>query len=342
MPVFVSAPSRLHFGLLRFEQPTGPSFGGLGMMIDRPRLEVAVSAADQWSVDGFAAARAREAAERALASTPAAHKPSALALRVTADASLHHGLGGGTQLALAIAAGVRALVGLPPGDAATLAAAVGRGQRSAVGSYGFVHGGLIWELGRQPNEPLSALGARIDDAARLAVRTGGLAGRLRSERSTRTRRLSSASPDAGRDDRATAGAGGRRNPPRRPPRRPRCLRRRRVPVWPPLGRAVRRRAGRRLRVASDRPARGGDSRPGRARHGTIVVGADSVCPRREPGRGRRADAGTERAPRDRRLHHRRSPARQPRRAFQHQARPEGNRFSTGPPNRRPRKAKECC
>ena len=50
--VRITTPSRLHFGLLRFSQESGPSYGGLGMMIDRPRVEVELSAADEWSVSG--------------------------------------------------------------------------------------------------------------------------------------------------------------------------------------------------------------------------------------------------------------------------------------------------
>jgi beta-RFAP synthase len=72
---------------------------------------------------------------------------------------LHRGLGGGTQLALAVAAGVYQLEGRSP-DIVHLAAMVDRGRRSAVGSHGFVHGGLIWEKGRL-GDRLAPLAARV-------------------------------------------------------------------------------------------------------------------------------------------------------------------------------------
>jgi beta-RFAP synthase len=73
----------------------------------------------------------------------------------------HAGLGSGTQLGLAVAAGMRqlfrptatlaapdAVVRLDTSDAVELARAVGRGRRSCVGVYGFSGGGLIVEGGR--------------------------------------------------------------------------------------------------------------------------------------------------------------------------------------------------
>ena len=63
----VVAPSRLHFGLLHvpvaglIHWPDGTPvrhFGGLGLMIDRPGLEVRVEPADEWSATGPLADRA--------------------------------------------------------------------------------------------------------------------------------------------------------------------------------------------------------------------------------------------------------------------------------------------
>ena len=61
----------------------------------------------------------------------------------------HAGLGSGTQLALAVAAGVRRFHGLPldvRGDAIRL----GRGARSGVGIGLFDRGGLVVDGGRGP------------------------------------------------------------------------------------------------------------------------------------------------------------------------------------------------
>jgi beta-RFAP synthase len=67
----------------------------------------------------------------------------------------------GTQLALSVAAGLNAWTGRPQPSPAELALSVGRGQRSAVGTYGFVAGGLIVERGRLPGEPFSPLDCRV-------------------------------------------------------------------------------------------------------------------------------------------------------------------------------------
>jgi beta-RFAP synthase len=161
MPVVVSTPSRLHFGLLRFEQPDGLSYGGLGMMIAEPRWVVQLEPAPHWSGEGQGVERALGFARRVLDDAESPDKPPALRLRINEAIPPHRGLGGGTQLGLAVAAGVRQLLKLPAANATELAVAAGRGLRSAVGAHGFIHGGLIWETGRLPGESLGRLAARV-------------------------------------------------------------------------------------------------------------------------------------------------------------------------------------
>ena len=171
MSVTISTPSRLHFGLLRFEQIDGPSFGGLGMMIAEPRCTLRLTAASEWQSNGPDAERAITHAQQALAHLVAAGQrpaganqqtPPALRIEVLDSIPPHQGLGSGTQLALAIAAGVRTLYGVPPASAEELAAMVGRGRRSAIGCHGFLQGGLLYELGSLPNEPLGRLAQRVE------------------------------------------------------------------------------------------------------------------------------------------------------------------------------------
>jgi beta-RFAP synthase len=70
-------------------------------------------------------------------------------------------LGVGTQLALSVAAGLSAFCGLPASAPQELARSVGRGRRSAIGTYGFVYGGLIVEQGKLPSEGISPLDTRL-------------------------------------------------------------------------------------------------------------------------------------------------------------------------------------
>ena len=179
MSVTISTPSRLHFGLLRFEQAEGPSFGGLGMMIADPRTTVRLTPANNWQAEGPDSERAVTHAQRALEHIKSAagqrpvgadqNTPPALHIEVLESIPPHQGLGSGTQLALAIAAGVRTLYGLPPASAEELAAMVGRGRRSAIGCHGFLSGGLLYELGSYPDETLGRLARRVEVPAAWRV-----------------------------------------------------------------------------------------------------------------------------------------------------------------------------
>jgi beta-RFAP synthase len=131
------------------------------MMIREPRWTLRIEAASQWFFEGPGAERASELAIRLWQSLATADAPPALRVSIDAAIPLHHGFGGGTQVALAIAAGIRRLLNLGPATADELAAMTGRGKRSAVGTHGFLHGGLIWETGRLPDEHLGRLAARV-------------------------------------------------------------------------------------------------------------------------------------------------------------------------------------
>jgi beta-ribofuranosylaminobenzene 5'-phosphate synthase len=177
--VTISTPSRLHFGLLRFEQAEGPSFGGLGMMIADPSTIVRLTPANHWQATGFDAERAVTHAQRALEHIQSAagqrpagadqKTPPALHIEALQSIPPHQGLGSGTQLALAVAAGVRTLCGLPAATAPELAAMVGRGRRSAIGCHGFLSGGLLYELGSYPDEALGRLARRVEVPAAWRV-----------------------------------------------------------------------------------------------------------------------------------------------------------------------------
>jgi len=160
MSVDVIAPSRLHFGLLSFGQAVGRQFGGAGVMIDQPGLHLRVSPHDTFVASGLLADRVERVMRRfaeslKLRSLPACH------IEVLAAPPQHQGLGTGTQLALAVVAGFNALRGNTPQAPAELARLSGRGARSAIGTYGFVHGGLLMESGKLPGESLSPLERRV-------------------------------------------------------------------------------------------------------------------------------------------------------------------------------------
>ena len=157
--VRVIAPSRLHFGMLSFGQSGLPRYGGVGAMIDSPRLEIELVAADRLEAHGPDAQRAEELARLAIAHWQLA---AGCRIAIVAAPPPHVGFGTGTQMALAIAAGLLALHGRPTSDAVELARPMGRAGRSAVGTYGFSMGGLIVEAGRTDEQQISPLISRME------------------------------------------------------------------------------------------------------------------------------------------------------------------------------------
>lgn len=160
--VRVSAPSRLHFGLLSFGYDDRRQFGGIGVALDTPRCElefVPNEGRTGFSATGTDADRAAMFAERWAAKN---RLDLNCEIKVRAAVPAHVGLGSGTQLALSVAAGLQTLFGMPTNDVAQLAGSVGRGLRSAVGTYAFAQGGLIFEPGKLPGEPLAPLTCRVE------------------------------------------------------------------------------------------------------------------------------------------------------------------------------------
>jgi beta-RFAP synthase len=143
--VFVEAAARLHLGVLDLGGSLGRWFGGIGASIHAPTLLVSARADDTLRVEGEAADRAREFAQRFLDS----HAPGRGAyICVHRVLPSHAGLGSGTQLALAVAQAIAETYEIDV-DAAALSRAVGRARRSAIGTWTFAGGGLVVEGGRR-------------------------------------------------------------------------------------------------------------------------------------------------------------------------------------------------
>ncbi|HEY1783919.1 MAG TPA: hypothetical protein VGG30_00170, partial [Pirellulales bacterium] len=157
----VWAPSRLHFGLLSFGNQAERQYGGAGVMVDAPGLTLTIRPAERLSAAGPLAARALGFAEQFAQRSEMPDEP-ACHIEIETAAPEHSGLGTGTQLALAVAAGLDTLAGCPTRDAARWARLMGRGERSAVGTHGFTRGGLLVEGGKLAGEAVSPLVSRIE------------------------------------------------------------------------------------------------------------------------------------------------------------------------------------
>jgi beta-ribofuranosylaminobenzene 5'-phosphate synthase len=176
----IRTPSRLHFGLFGWGPEIVRQFGGIGLMIDSPGVQLSVERAPTWVTDGPLANRLEEIVaqlrERMLESG-CTLPPARISVQSAPEE--HVGLGVGTQLSLAVARAVLKLAGLLDPGPAELARLTGRGARSGIGLHGFQHGGLIVDGGRKREgavPPLLARASFPDDWQILIAQPPGSGG----------------------------------------------------------------------------------------------------------------------------------------------------------------------
>lgn len=164
----VTAASRLHLGLFALPaagvshwptaegQPVLPvrHFGGVGLMIEQPGIQVTARPADAWSASGPSSERALTFAQRFMASLSDGNERR-FEIVVERCAPEHVGLGAGTQLGLTVARALAIATGHGDWDAVELAGRTGRGLRSSIGIHGFQHGGLLVEGGKTTEAAVS-------------------------------------------------------------------------------------------------------------------------------------------------------------------------------------------
>lgn len=158
----IRTPSRLHFGLLGWGPGSTRQFGGLGLMIEEPAIELTAEPSARIEVEGPLSERAERllrTLEDRLASENIPVPP--MRLRIRQAPPEHVGLGVGTQLSLAIAAAAYRMAGLPVPPAESLARLTGRGRRSGVGLHGFELGGFIVDGGHKDDSDVPPLIARM-------------------------------------------------------------------------------------------------------------------------------------------------------------------------------------
>ncbi|WP_442485258.1 hypothetical protein [Aeoliella sp. SH292] len=158
----IQCGSRLHFGLWAWGPVHPRQFGGVGMMIDKPRLTLRFSPAEQFVAAGPLADRIATVAKSCAARWKLDTLP-ACRIELTEQPPQHAGFGVGTQLGLAVARGIAeccVVIGEKSPDELSLAA--GRGLRSAVGTHGFVLGGLLVDAGKSPSDEVGTLAKRVE------------------------------------------------------------------------------------------------------------------------------------------------------------------------------------
>jgi beta-ribofuranosylaminobenzene 5'-phosphate synthase len=148
MRIDVSTGSRLHFGLICGTAQTGWKFGGIGMMLRAPAWRISMQPCqcpqDLIIASSEATLRAAEFLKqmRTRISLPPVN------VTISAEVPFHTGLGGGTQLGLALAAAVELLsTHRASHDPYQLAELAQRAERSAIGTAGFQNGGFLIDHG---------------------------------------------------------------------------------------------------------------------------------------------------------------------------------------------------
>jgi beta-ribofuranosylaminobenzene 5'-phosphate synthase len=148
MNVEIVTGSRLHFGLICGTLQTGWRFGGVGVMLRQPSWRITMhkswTSVDQISASSETTDRVAEFLQKIRMTLPL----PAVDVFVKSEVPFHTGLGGGTQLGLAIAAAAKLLSQQRdvhnPFELAELAQ---RAERSAIGTVGFRDGGFLVDYG---------------------------------------------------------------------------------------------------------------------------------------------------------------------------------------------------
>jgi beta-ribofuranosylaminobenzene 5'-phosphate synthase len=166
MPVWVTAPSRLHFGLIAVGDGGGRRFGGCGLMIADPGVRVRAEFGDECTISGPSFERAG-AVVWAVAKQLAGGDDRSVQVTVERCPDEHVGLGTGTQLTLAVVKAVAELYGVSL-TAERAAELTSRGKRSAIGLHGFSRGGFLVDGGRTGDGPAPLI-ARHDFPAAWRV-----------------------------------------------------------------------------------------------------------------------------------------------------------------------------
>jgi len=140
--ILVNAPSRLHLGFYNFVEGCRV-YGGMGVALENPCVEVIVEAGDKLEVINEAGIPIDDVVENVTS------KLDVRSARIIVKRAIprHVGLGSTTQLSLAIGLGITVLHGIRK-SIRELAFTLGRGYVSGVGIGVFEKGGFIIDSGR--------------------------------------------------------------------------------------------------------------------------------------------------------------------------------------------------
>jgi beta-ribofuranosylaminobenzene 5'-phosphate synthase len=151
--VLITIPARLHLGFLDLNGNLGRQFGGIGLAIGDFKTSLSIRRAKHTDIFGPECERVRQyvlSMERTLGQN------GGHVVNVLQTVPAHSGLGSGTQLALAVASGMRRLHNLPL-EVEEDALRLGRGARSGIGIGLFHRGGLVVDGGHSRQTRLAPI-----------------------------------------------------------------------------------------------------------------------------------------------------------------------------------------
>lgn len=164
--VEVITSARLHMGFFDLSGSKTSTYGSLGMSIDAPCTHIELTENDITLIDTKSSENVVKIVENIVNSFNIKQNFS---LKIHQSIPAHTGLGSGTQLALAIGAGLNQLFHLNL-SIAQIAKQAKRGKRSGIGIAAFEQGGVLVDSGKTNDElPHIALRHSFPDAWRILL-----------------------------------------------------------------------------------------------------------------------------------------------------------------------------
>lgn len=142
----IITPARLHLGQIDLNGSHNRMFGGLGVAIDQPNVQLEIRASDTLQVTGLSC---REVEKLALQFYTFTNLTPAASIEVVSVIPAHVGLGSGTQLAMAVGMGLAKHHNLPMKEEEMARLMDRGGSRSSIGLGSFIKGGFLVDGGRR-------------------------------------------------------------------------------------------------------------------------------------------------------------------------------------------------
>lgn len=148
MGVLVRSSARLHLGIIDLSRSLGRKYGSIGVMTDRPSVEVHAEKSDDIVVRCEQGVEVPPREVRGYINRILKHFRirNGVKIRVNRDIPRHVGFGSTTQMALSVAAAVTKLYG-KTATIRELSSLLGRGRASGIGTIAFERGGFIIDGG---------------------------------------------------------------------------------------------------------------------------------------------------------------------------------------------------